>query len=410
MVKISYLEDKPYILAALGVKISQSLFEKNIDELYEECRADEAGSKKLVNDIIKKHGHYILSDFLPYAVILDELTRFAAIYLWRNINVHNLIYGAGIEASLRVVRPKRYKEILGDIGKMAFEVYEKAIDKVPEQDARYVLPEGTITRMIFSSPPRYLGKLANSLKKKPLDELVEIGEKLEVLVKEKFGLEIQEGTPSDWEFFGKKEIKENISIIYAGTPQSISLDMGVTGSLAMHAQLVRQRQLLCNLEPLEGIARRGRFVVPSSFPNDIRKEYKEIANQAHQKQIELIEKKDSNFVYFLLLGQDACSMIYGKGFGVIETSRARSEGVAQWEIRNKVGIPLTLELAKHNELRKEIGPRCWREGRCIEPKTFREKKSSCKAFKIGGGKWEKSLEELLELHKEPYEIFEIFRD
>jgi len=107
----------------------------------------------------------ILSDFLPYVVTLEDISRFGAIYLRRNVNVHNLISGAGIEASLRVVRPNRYNEIVSDLGKIAFQVYQKAIDLgVLEQDARYMLPEGTLTRMIFSAPPRYLIKLANALK------------------------------------------------------------------------------------------------------------------------------------------------------------------------------------------------------------------------------------------------------
>ena len=407
MVKIAYVEDKPYVLAALGVKISQSPFEKSTEELYEECRVDEVQSKKLVNSIMKKHGHFILSDFLPYAVTLDEISRLAAIYLWRNINVHNLVYGAGIEASFRVTRPNRYNKALGDLGKKAFEAYGRAVDIVPEQDARYLLPEGTLTRMIFSSTPRYLGKLAISLKDKPLNELKEIGGKLEVFVKEKFGMEIQESPPSDWGFWGERKIGEKLLVNYEGSPHTISLDLGARGSLAMYAQLVRQRQLLCDLEPLESIARNGRFVVPSTFPEAIKEDYREIACQAHRKQIDLIKKSDPNFVYFLLLGQEASSMVHGKGYGVIETSKARSEGVAQWEIRNRVGIPITLELAKYDELRRKIGPRCWREGRCIEPKTFKEEKSICKAFRVANGEWNKSLEELLELLKETYETFEI---
>ena len=101
-------------------------------------------------------------------------------------------------------------------------------------------------------------------------------------------------------------------------------------------------------------------------------------------------------------------MFYGKGHGVIETSRARSEGVAQWEIRNEVGIPLTRELMmKYGDLWNQIGPRCWREGRCIEPETFKHKYQVCPAFEAAGGKWNKSLEELLELLKVSYGTFEI---
>jgi hypothetical protein len=172
---------------------------------------------------------------------------------------------------------------------------------------------------------------------------------------------------------------------------------------------VRQRQLLCEIEPLEGIAKRGIFVVPPTFPEKVIKYYQEIAHEAVLRQTELVEKRDPNFVYFLLLGQEARAMVYGKGYGIIETSKARSEGVAQWEIRNKVGIPLTRELAKYDELRNEIGPRCWREKRCIEPRTFREVKNICKVFKITQGKWNKSLEELLEMLRESYRTFRIQR-
>jgi thymidylate synthase ThyX len=408
MVKVGYLEDKPVILAAVGVKISQSPFEKgDIQHLYEECRNNPGESKRMVNAIMKKYGHMVLGDFLPYAITLEDLSRFAAIYLWRNVNVHNLISGAGIEASLRVVRPNRYNEIVSDLGKIAFQAYQKAIDLgVLEQDARYILPEGTLTRMIFSAPPRYLIKLANALKVTPLAELQEIGEKIESLIQEKFDLEIpKEDLPSKWEFWGEKKIEETIHLDYFGEIHSLSLSTGIKGSLAMYAQLVRQRQILCDIEPLEQIAKRGEFVVPSNFPGEIKKDYQEIANRAKQKQMELIEKRDPNFVYFLLLGQMAKSMIYGKGAGIIETSRARSCGVAQWEIRNVVGIPVTRELIKFEELKKESGPRCWREKRCTEPATFKTRKQICKAFIKSGGNWQGALEELLEILREPYETF-----
>jgi hypothetical protein len=413
-VKVGFLEDEPVILAAVGVKISQTPFEEGtIQELYEECCKNREESKKLVNNIMKKHGHMILADFLPYAITLEDISRFGAIYFWRNVNSLNLIFGAGIEASFRVVRPNRFNAIVSDLGKMAFEAYEKAINLgVLEQDARYMLPEGTLTRMIFSAPPRYLIKLANSLKNTPLPELKEIGEKIEKIVKENFGLEIpEEELPSKWEFWSsdrpEKKIKEAIYLDYPENVHSLSLNMGIKGSLSMYAQLVRQRQILCDIEPLESIAKKGRFVVPVSFPEEVKEDYKKIAQIAKQKQLELVEKRDPNFVYFLLLGQEAMAMIYGKGSGVIETSKARSEGVAQWELRNVVGIPITKELAKYQELRKEIGPRCWREKRCIEPATFKTKKQICKAFLQTKGNWQGTLEELLKILEEPYETFTI---
>jgi len=366
-------------------------------------------SKELVNRIMKESGHMIFGDFLPYAITLEDISRFAAIYLWRNVNSQNLVFGAGIEASFRVVKPNRFNEIVGTFGKMAFEAYEKAINLgVSEQDARYMLPEGTLTRMIFSAPPRYLVKLGNALKNTPLAELREIGEKIIALITEKFGLEIpEEKLSSEWKFWGQTYIEQKIYLDYNRAIHSLSLNGGIKGSLSMYAQLVRQRQILCDIEPLEGIARKGRFVIPPTFNRDLKEYYREIAGQAKQKQTELIENRDPNFVYFLLLGQEVKAMIYGKGSGVIETSKSRSEGVAQWEIRNIVGIPITGELAKYPELQKEIGPRCWREERCIEPATFKTKKQICRAFELSGGNWQGNLEELLETLKESYEAFTI---
>ena len=410
MVKVGFLEDEPIILAATGVKISQTPFEEgSILDLYNKCRKDRKKSKELVNSIMRNHGHMILADFLPYAITLEDLSRFAAIYLWQKVNAGNLVFGAGIEASLRVIRPNRFCKILKELGKEAFGVYQKAIRLgVKEQDARYVLPEGTLTRMIFSAPPRYLIKIAADLKKAPLKELQEIGKKIINIVKEKFKLQIpEEDLPCQWSFWGRKKIKQGIWTKYQNSIYSLSLDMGIRGSLAMYAQLVRQRQILCNIEPLEGIAYKSRFVIPPNFSKSLKKEYKEIAKKAKAKQMELIKKKDPNFVYFLLLGQEAEAEIYGKGFQIIETSKARSEGVAQWEIRNTVGIPITRELAKYPFLKKKIGPRCWREGRCIEPQTFKTKKNICKAFSLSKGKWQGSLEQLLQVLTEPCHTFRV---
>ena len=413
MVKIGFLEDEPIILAAVGVKISQTPFEQgSIQDIYEECRANGEKSKALVNEIMIKHRHLILGDFLPYAVTLEDISRLAAIYLWRSVNANNLVFGAGIEASFRVIKPNRYNEVVSDLGKMSFEAYERAVNfGVPEQDARYMLPEGTLTRIIFSAPPRYLAKLANHLESTSLPELKEIGKKINSLIQKKFGLEFPyEPLPSRWRFRGQKEdqIKnEEDSLDFWETEHSISLNMRVKGSLAMFAQLVRQRLNLCVIEPFEVIAKTGRFVVPPTFPEIIIKDYRRVAEEARQRQIELLEKGDMNFVYFLLLGQEAESMIYAKGLQVIETSRARSEGVAQWEIRNQVGIPITKELAKHKELEKEIGPRCWRENRCIEPQTFRIEENVCKAFSQAGGNWKGTLEELLETLTEHHQVFRV---
>jgi hypothetical protein len=210
---------------------------------------------------------------------------------------------------------------------------------------------------------------------------------------------------SNWNFWGKEDVKDGVHLNYQDMVESISVNMGVSGSLSMFAQLVRQRQFLCNIEPLEQTARRGEFVVPPNFPKELKDIYQELAKEAKQEQIELIEKRNPAFVYFLLLGQRTKANVYGNSFGVLDSSRARSEGVAQWEIRNQFGIPLTRELLKYQELTDKIGPRCWREGMCTEPSTFKKKKGFCPVYALEG-KWKKkSLVELLEILSEPHEKF-----
>lgn len=407
--KIGFLEGESYVLAAIGVEISRQSLEISIKDIYEECNANKQASKDLVNAIINKYNHFILADFLPYAITLENISRLAAIYFWRNVNALNLVFGAGIETSFREVKPTKYNEVVGDFGKQCLEVYKKAVNLgVLEQDARYMIPQGALTRIIFSAPPRYLKKIAVSLKDTPLPELQKIGKEIEKIVEKKFDLKIpKETSPSKWEFWGQENIKQGVYIDYGEDIHSISMNMGIKGSLSMYAQLVRQRQNLCCIEPLEGISRKATFVVPNSFPKSMINDYAEIAALAKAKQAQLLENRDPNFVYFLLLGQEAESMVYGKGAGVIETANARSEGVASAEIRTNVGIPITRKLARYPVLQKQIGPKCWRKGKCTEPATFRKKKNVCPAFSMAGGNWKGMLKELLNVLEEPYEVFTV---
>ena len=116
MVKINFLEDEQAILAALGVKISQTPFEKgSIQDLYKECRKNREEAKKLVNRVMKFQ-HLIFGDFLPYAITLEDISRMGALYFWRNVSSLNLVFGAGIEASFRVIKPNRYHEVVSDFG------------------------------------------------------------------------------------------------------------------------------------------------------------------------------------------------------------------------------------------------------------------------------------------------------
>lgn len=408
--KIKFLENEILVLAGLGLKISQTPFKKGSGKkLYFEILKNKKEIRTLVNQVMEKHRHLIFGDFLPYAILFENISRLFTLYFWRNVSSQNLIFGAGIEASLRVIQPNLFHPAIGSFGKRCLFAYKKAISLgVPEQDARYLLPEAVLTRMIFSAPPRYLIKISNSLKEAPLFEIKKIGEELEKIVKLKFKLKIpKENLISDWRFFGKSKIKRKFNFRFNGDQKSISLDLPVKGSLSMYAQLVRQRQILCEIEPLEEISKRGEFVIPPTFSKKVIEIYKEIAKIAKEKQEEFLKKKDPRFAYFLLLGQRARGIIYGKGAGIVELSRARSEGVAQWEIRNEIGIRVTEILSSSKKLKKEIGPRCWREGICLEPQTFKTKKNICKAFLKSKGRWKGSLESLLSILKEDYKIFKV---
>lgn len=407
MVKVGFLADEPIILAAVAAMVSRTPFERgSIEDLYNMAKTSKKESIELVNKIMKQMGHMIFGDFLPYAVTIEDLSRFAALYFWRNVNVQNLIFGAGIEASFRVLKPNKFNEVISDFGKEAFDCYQKIINLgVPEQDARYILPAGMLTRIIFSAPPRYLAKIANILKNTPLEELRELGQKISELISKKFNLNIpEEFVPSRWQIWGGKTIKLEMRVNYRKMTDLPFLNGGISGSLSMYAQLVRQRLILCDIEPLEGIARQNGFIIPPTFPQEAVEIYKNIAEKAKKRQVDLIEKKDPNFVYFLLLGQEARAKIYGFGSALIESSKTRSCGTAQWEIRNIFGIPLTFKLARYTKLKTEIGPRCWREKRCIEPSTFKTKTQVCQAFLKYKGNWREDLEDLLNILQQPYEI------
>ncbi len=407
MVKIAFLKDETFILIALALKISRTPFEKgSIDKLYKECLADRQGSREFANRVMSKFRHLIPGDFLDYAITLEDISRFAAIYLWRNVSAPNQIFGAGLETSFRRISPVSYTGTLGSFGKMTFKSYEEALGlEVPREDAKYILAEGALTRMIFFAPPRYLLKLADILKSTLLPELKEIGEKFDLLVKQKFHLKMhKERILSKWKFWTTKPTNQGIKLSGQGTLETISLDMTTRASLSTLADLVRQRQMLCNIESLQGITRKRTFVIPSSFPEETGEIYRELAKKAIQEQRKRIKKRDPSFVYFLLLGQEARVDIYGKGAGVIGISNARTSGAAHWEIRNKIGIPITRALAKYEFLLNQIGPRCWWQKKCTEPK---DTKAMCKAFAQAKGRWKGTLEQLLQILDEPYGTFTI---
>jgi len=406
--EIKFFQDKPNIIANLAAKVSQSPLSKNVYEIYEESKKE----AKFAYNICKKYKHMVFGDFLNYAVVFDGISRFSCLYLWRNVNSLNNVYGVGIETSFRVVKPEKF--VFDDeLFLKCKKVYDRAIEKgIKEQDARYVLPEATLTRLILSFPPRYFSKLLYAFKEN-LGEFQEIKRGLEKILKENFDYDIYEDLPTSWEFFGvwKKE-KEDLEIDYKKIDgkidiYSLSLNAYVSGSLAMYAQLVRQRQFLCIIEPISNIVENSEFVLPNSFDKELEELYMGLAEEMSKKQKELLNKGDLNFVYYLLLGQKADARLYGKGISVIETSKRRSCGVSQWEIRNKVGLSLLKKL-KEIGLEKESSPACYINKKCIEPSVFKTKKSVCKIFNNYLGALDKlTIEDIFLYLSEPIKTFKV---
>lgn len=405
--KINFLEEKEEIIRGLAFKISQSPLERSIEEILEEIKDNSEEINKKINKIMEKYKHLIFLDFSNQAIIFDKISRAATLYFWRNINSLNEIYGCGIETSFRIVKPGEFI-FDDDLFYEAKEIYEKAIQKgVKEQDARYILPLATLTRLIFSSPFRYYSKIAQVFKKIKINEFQEIGNKLEEIVKKKSLPLIEEKLPSEWKIYGEwKKEKDKFEIkIKNKDINSISLYANVSGSLAFFAQLVRQRLNLCEIQPFNTIVENAEFVIPSSFDEELIKLYKNFAKKINKKQRELMEIGDSNFIYYLLLGQKIYSKFYGYGNSIIKISQIRSCGAAQWEIRNNIGIPI-LEILEKYKI-NNIGPLCYREGVCIEPAIFKTKKAYCPIFNEFKGFFTSLTFKDLAKLKEKYKIFKI---
>jgi thymidylate synthase ThyX len=404
MVKVSLLRSKPYLLAAIGLRLTRAPLDRPIEEIEREFESEEK-AKRFVRKVYS-YGHRIPADFCSHALVVDRISRAGSIYGWRNVNSLSLLYGAGLETSFRWVEPSDCIAGAKTLWREEKEAYLKALQEgIPKEDARFLLSEGTLTRIIWSMPPRYLGKLANAYKIFPLEEFVSIGKRMEKLIEEEFDLRIEEKPTSEWRCWGRWEEEErDIRVTFSRDPgeerpnlHSLSLEMRVQGSMSLYAQLVRERQFLAQIEPWESISRKRCFVLPPSLEK-IEEIYKEIAEKAVKEQEKLLEQRNPNFIYQILLGQQAIARLHAKSAGIVETARARSCYAAQWEIRSKLGLPLAEKIARYGF---KAGPRCWVEKSCREPKKVKE---GCPAFKRIG---KLRLEELLRMLEQRSRTFSL---
>ncbi|GEM_PF-2146115 len=339
--------------------------------------------KKFVRRIFKGRAHRVVGDFQSRGFYL-VCTRFDAIHMWQHTNVPNLVFGVGLERSLRRVNLRSYssEEMIDEvllqleindprIKSLCLEsiaLYMKLVDAgVPLQDARFVLPELTPTVILFSMPPRYIAKLWHCLRE-DLPTQRRIKEGIEKILNEEFvGKEVDK--PPYRGRIWKKEKRNRVD-------RSL-IRFKFKGSLSMFAQLVRERLLYVDLWSWEKVVMEGKFVIPSTFPEWAKKEYLELAKKWWKLQVEYLNKGDPRFVYLTLLGQYAEAEVYGTLRAWIVSLQERLCSAAQWEIRRQF-IKVAKKLLSHLHLRRrrkvielleESGGllRCHREGKCTEP-------------------------------------------
>lgn len=392
---VSVYESDPWVDAAISLRITR--LREPIEEIIARCEAEgekcesyvqriSSGPRDEVSEGVKKgFGHRMGAELKTPRILILKPTRLEALALWDRVNTFSGIRLSGLERSLRIQRPpfptidKESKEQQDE----ALPVYEELINRgVPEEDARYLLPEGVITTVIFDAADnqlRYLAKLGNSYFEKPgweeLERLQGICKGIRRLVKEELGYIPKEEGLGTWELYGSfEDWKERVGFGEEDEqPKSKNLfswvlNLDVDGSLSMYAQAVRERQALVELEPLESIARRATYVIPKTFDDEAKKEYKRIAKLATEIQINKLENEDPTFAYNLLLGQKARARFHMLAAHAPYMIAKRGCGAAQWEIRERIAFPAYEKL---RSLGIEVGPRCVTFRECWESPKVR---------------------------------------
>jgi len=382
MVEVTLIEDNPWVIRSFATRLTQdSLDWKEILKQEREKPLDECRKyiKRIAGEIIYKdsgervrkgYGHPIAAEFGNRAVVLDGVSRISALYLWRNINATSEVYCDGLERSLRVQKPpfRCIDEESRRLYEMGLDAYAKGDErKISTENLRYVFPEGILTTVVLNAPngtERYFAKITNSLTKWPLKEHEELGNGLRKIIEEEYDFFSEEFPLSEWEMW-EREWDEEEFIKIARNPSSSSINILTDASLSMYAQLVRQRMGNTEIEPVGNVVRRARFEVPYTFDKEMEYVYHEVATKAIEIQRGYIERKDPNFVYYTLLGQKARAVFHTFGKNGQSTADARCCGAAQWEIRNKIGIPVVELLG--------TGTKCFVNKECREPPKSKEK-------------------------------------
>jgi hypothetical protein len=369
MVEVVLIEGAPERISSFATRLTQNpldwreILKQEKEKPIEKCI-------QYIEKVAVDYEHLIAAEFGNRAIVFGDISRLSSLYLWRNIGAPNEVYGDGLERSFRIQAPP-FTCIDAEstrLYELGLDAYVKGAERgIPNEDLRYVLPKAVQTTVVLNAPigtERYIAKLANAFKKWPLEEHEELRNGLLKIIGKGYHFFSEEEPASEWKLWGREWTEEDMTVP-SKNPFSSIINKTTDGSCSMYAQLVRQRMGLTEIEPAENIVRRARFELPHTFDREMETAYREIAAKAVETQTRYLNRKDPNFVYYLLLGQKGRGIFHTGGKNGESTAESRCCGAAQWEIRNKIGIPIAEFL--------EMGSKCYENKKCTETKKSRDK-------------------------------------
>ena len=389
--KIFYLSsDKAYEIPAIRIFVStqrpiKALVKEPIsstEDLIEYINKHPEIAKPYVKKILKFF-HGDIGEMGRDALYFKSVSRLFTFESWVPVGATRGIKGVGTELSLRYVKAKDFIDLKNEkikrINEESTKLYQELReDKVPKEDARYVLPLTAKTEEIIQIQlGRDLAKWASYLKKRPFKEAKAAGETILSWNEAENGFfSPQEEIPdSKIPLFKKDESLERKSkekflkkIHY--NPLTQSLIWFSNRSISSFHQDVRNRQVYFWWPSWESALEDEEFYFPLTLPEEKREKFKEHCISLLEVSRKFWKKKEFELaVISLPLAKrlKVFSAIYGNR-NIYETIRLRTCLRAQLEIRSQ--YQLIASLIK-KDFPGELGPRCQTEGICFEP--FKEK-------------------------------------
>ena len=262
--EIYYLKaDDPFSIPAVRAYVSTHITKRNVftkrvrdtEEVIKYFSDNPQKAKKYVQHIIG-FGHEDMGEGGYTGIYFKNFSRLFTFISWMPIRSWEKIYGVGTEMSLRYVTLKEdpFIEIedrrIKDLNEEAFELYKLMIaNKVPKEDARYIMPLSTKTEKIIQIPEgRMIRKLVNYLYSSEFEEVSQAGEILRSCTQYNSPItELPSGMPLKEERNREKEEIEKLLNLYGpiriGFIPPFMVGWKSTGSISSYHQDVRNRQV-----------------------------------------------------------------------------------------------------------------------------------------------------------------------